>query len=468
MENKYDYLVIGSGPAGYVSAIRAAQLGLKVGVVEKDAGMFGGVCLNEGCIPAKSLYHSAGVLDVVRKSPELCGLDVRCGDVDMARLVEKSRAAAEELRKGLSFLFRKNGIDLINGTARFVDRETVRITGEGSGPFSVKAEKFLIATGSTPRPLPGVPFDGRHVITSSHAIRLEKAPDEMLIVGGGAIGTEFASFFNIIGTKVTLVEVEDSILPGEDRELAGRLQSVLKRRGITVLTSSRVKDVSSGPDGAEVTIEGSRGETRAKFGAVLVSIGRTPATSGIDPEKAGVKTDDSGYIPVDAKMRTNVENIYAAGDVLRTPMLAHVAYAEGELAAEAAAGGDTGPIDYGCVPNVVYTEVQVASVGMTEEEARSKNIDFAAGKQFFRANGRAVVNLETEGFIKVIADRNSRTLLGAHIIGYEASELIHEFALAKKAGLSVEDIAKTIHAHPTFSETAVDACKAVFGKAIHG
>jgi dihydrolipoamide dehydrogenase len=467
MNDRYDYLVIGSGPAGHVSAIKAAQLGLSVAVVEKDGDMFGGVCLNEGCIPAKSLYHSAAVFDVARKNPEICGCEAKCDTADMSGFVEKSRGAARQLREGLSFLFKKNGIDLIRGRAQFIDAETVRISN-GTETSDVKAGKFLIATGSVASVLTGIPFDGTNVITSSDGIRLSKVPGEMLIVGGGAIGTEFASFFNTVGAKVTVVELEETLLPLEDREVARCLKTVFKQRGITVLTGSRLKNIVIEDKTTRVTIEGKEDENTGSYGVVLVSVGRQPATSGIGLEVAGVKIDDKGFIPVNTEMRTSAENIYAAGDVLRSPMLAHVAYAEGEAAAEAAAGGAPEAIDYSAVPNAVYTGIQVASVGMTEEKAKAKNIDVAVGKQFFKSNGRAVVNAETEGFIKVIARRDTRRLLGAHIIGHEAAELIHEFVVAKKAGLTVDDIAKTIHAHPTFSETAVDACRSVFGNPIYG
>jgi len=467
MNDRYDYLVIGSGPAGHVSAIKAAQLGLKVAVVEKDEDMLGGVCLNEGCIPAKSLYHSAAIFDAVRKNSGICGCEAKCGIADIAGFVEKSRGAARQLREGLSFLFKKNGIDLIRGRAQFVDAQTVRISG-GTETFDVKAEKFLIATGSVAADLAGIPFDGKNVVTSSDGIRLSKVPGEMLIVGGGAIGTEFASFFNTIGAKVAVVELEDTLLPLEDREVARCMKTVFKKAGITVLTGSRLKNVAIEAETAVVTIEGKEGVNTGKYEVVLVSVGRKPATSGIGLEDAGVKTDDKGFITVDAEMRTSAKNIYAAGDVLRTPMLAHVAYAEGGSAAESAAGGAAETIDYSAVPNVVYAGVQAASVGMTEEKAKAENMDAAVGKQFFKACGKAVVDAETEGFIKVIACRDTHKLLGAHIIGHGAAELIHEFVVAKKAGLTVDDIAKTIHAHPTFSETAVDACRAVFGKPIYG
>ncbi|MEA3489146.1 MAG: dihydrolipoyl dehydrogenase [Candidatus Omnitrophota bacterium] len=468
MKDRYDYLVIGSGPAGHVSAIKAAQLGLKVAVVEKDAEMFGGVCLNEGCIPAKSLYNSARIFDLLRMGPELCGLEAQCGGVDMARLVKKSRDAALQLRKGLSFLFKKNGIDLVKGMARFIDSGTVRVSGEAGEPFSVKAKNYLIATGSTPKALPGIDLDGKNVITSSRAIRLEKVPEKALIVGGGAIGAEFASFFDLIGAEVAIVEIEDALLPGEDREVSKCLESVFKRKGMTVHTSSRVTKASVKGDRVTVKIKGGKGEQAGDYNVVLVSVGRVPATSGIGLEEAGIEADGGGFIRVDPGMRTNVKNIYAAGDVLRTPMLAHVASAEGEAAAEAVSGNKPEPVDYSAVPNAVYTQVQVASVGVTEEAAKREGLDFSAGKQFFKAGGKAVVNSQPEGFIKVIADNRTHRLLGAHIIGHEAAELIHEFIVAKTAGLKVEDIARSVHAHPTFSETAVDACRAVFGRPVYG
>ncbi|MGB2660903.1 MAG: dihydrolipoyl dehydrogenase [Candidatus Omnitrophota bacterium] len=453
MPEKYDYLVIGSGPAGYVSAIRAAQLGLKVAVVEKDRNMLGGVCLNEGCIPAKSLFRSASIFNIVKRSPELFGLEVKYKRVNMAKMVEKSRQCAEDLSKGLLFLFKKNKIDLINGKAAFRDNKTVQVEGEEESAITVQADKFLIAAGSTPREIPGVNFDGKKIINSSQAIRLEKVPKSILIIGGGAIGVEFASFFNMLGSEVTIIELLDSLLPLADGEVSRRFQSIFKQRGIKVHTSS--------PLGEEVI----KKEAHEK---ILVAVGRVPATSGIGLEEIGVKTDEHGYIPVDFNMRTVAENIYAAGDVLWTPMLAHAAYAEGEAAAEAAAGNQPEAIDYTCVPNAVYSDVQAASVGITEEEAKAEDLPYKTGKQLFKASGKAVINSETEGFIKIIADDVTHKILGAHIVGSEAAELIHEFVLAKKAGLTVEEIEKTVHAHPTFSETAIDACRSVFGKPLHG
>ncbi len=464
----YDYLVLGSGPAGHVSAIKAARLGLKVAVVEKDRGMFGGVCLNEGCIPAKSLYNSAGMIETVRKNQKLCGLDDRPVEIDMPGIVSKSREAAQQLHKGLSFLFEKNAIEVIYGNGSFVDKGTVSITGDSGDETLARADRFLIATGSAPAPLPGIPFDGNTVISSSGAIRLEKIPENILIIGGGAIGVEFAGFYGLLGSEVVLAEAESTILPSEDRETARCLQSILKHKGIKVLTGSRVKGMAPDKGGAKIVIERRGMEEADVYEKVLVAVGRVPATFDIGLDKAGVDTDEKGYIRVDADMRTNAGHIYAAGDVINSPMLAHVAYAEGEAAAEAAAGKKPEPVDYGSIPNAVYSDIKAASVGMNEEQLRSGNIEYRAGKQFFRANGRAVANSETEGFIKVLAHPGTHRLLGAHIVGHGADELIHEFALAKRAGLTVEAIAGTVHAHPTFSETAAETCRSVFGKPIHG
>lgn len=468
MNRVYDYLIIGSGPAGHVSAIRAAQLGLKTAVIEKDENMFGGVCLNEGCIPAKSLYRSAKIYDTIKRSKELCGLEATLGPIDLGVIVAKSRAHAQTLKKGLSFLFGKNGIELIKGTASFVDKNTVRVLSTDGKIEEIKAGKILIAAGSTPRCLPGAPFDGNVILDSSHGIRISQVPGKMLIIGAGAIGTEFASYYGILGADVTLVEMEDAILPLEDREIAKRLEAILTRKGVKVITSAKVKKISVASSSAQVIIAAPEGDVAAVFDKVIVSVGRVPATASLALEKAGISVDDRGFIPVDGMMRTSAGNIYAAGDVVRTPMLAHVASAEGEVAAEDAAGHGPKPIEYDSVPSAMYGEVQTSGVGLTEEKVKAAGIDHSTGKQFFKANGRAVVNGQAEGFIKVIADANTRELLGAHIIGYEAAELIHEFVVAKKSGLTVDDIAQTVHAHPTFSETAVDACRAVFGKAIHG
>lgn len=466
MVNNYDYIVIGSGPAGHVSAIRAAQLGLKTAIIERSEEQVGGVCLNEGCIPAKSLYRSAMIFDIVKKNSEIYKGDKGHVQADIAGFVKKSRDASCQLRKGLIFLFKKNNIDIIKGSARFVNNKRVRVSPKSGEPFILRAEKFLIAAGSHPRALQGLAFDAKRVLTSSHAICLNKVPQKMLIIGAGAIGMEFASCFNLFGTEVFLIEAEPFVLSSEDREVSRYMEAFLKQKGVKVFTSSRVKDVSVLSQGLRVAVDGEKGGFVEDYEMVLAAVGRRPSTSNIGIELAGVDADDKGFIKVDHEMRTNVDNIYAAGDVLRTPMLAHAAFAEGRIAAEAAYGLKPKSIDYNALPNAVYAEVQAASVGLTEEKAKEKNIDAAIGKYFFKSCGKAVADARTEGFLKIIADKKNRKILGAHIVGYEAAELIHEFALAMSAGLTVDNIAETVHAHPTFSEIAASACESVFGKSI--
>ncbi|MDD3089198.1 MAG: dihydrolipoyl dehydrogenase [Candidatus Omnitrophica bacterium] len=466
MDRRYDLVVIGSGPAGHTAAVRAAQLGLKTAVVERNMEMLGGVCLNEGCIPAKSLYRSAKIFDLMRANGGLFMPQACFGSPNLPDMVRTSRTHAANLKKGLEFLFRKNGIDIIEGSAAFLDPTTVNITSS-FGEKDLKAGKILVAAGSYPKPLPGTPFDGRIILDSSGAIRLEKVPEDLLIVGGGAIGTEFASFFAILGARVTLVEAEETLLPAEDREIGRRLGAILSKRGVNVVLSAGSIAIKIKNGRAEVDISSPSGGVTGVFDKVIVSIGRIPSTAALGLENAGIEADDRAFIPVDEEMRAR-GGIYAAGDVVRSPLLAHMASAEGEVAAISAAGEKPAVIDYTSIPSAMYGEVQTSSVGITEEEAVTKGIDHRIGKQFFKANGRAAVNLQTEGFVKVIADASTRKILGAHIIGYEAAELIHEFALAKRAGLTIDDIVNTVHAHPTFSETAVDACRAVFGKAIHG
>jgi dihydrolipoamide dehydrogenase len=447
--DKYDCIVIGTGPAGYVSSIKAAQLGLKVVVVQDGIDMLGGACMDEGVIPAKSLIHSASILKAIRNNVELFGLEVQSDKVNLAKMVEKSRNIIVQLRRGLTGLFKKNGIDIINGHAQFLDRSSLRITGNNNDVSFVQADNILIATGSTPKPLPDIPFDGSNVISSFHALRLTEAPKKLIIVGGGAIGAEFASFFNIIGSEVSIVEFEDSLLPSEDADVSKGLQRLFNKEGINTYTSSKVVRVLPGDNYLKVTIQGENAETIQDCDKVLVSTGRIPLTSSLD----------NG-------MRTNIENIYAAGDVIPTPMLANVAFIEGEIAAKSVAGQASEPIDYDSVPNVVYTGVQVASIGLTEEQVIARGMNYSVGKQPFVGTFKSSITSEREGFIKVIAENNTGKLLGAHILAVEAAELIQGFVIAKTAGLTVRDIEKIIPPNPTFSETVVDASKSVFGKTV--
>jgi len=468
MCEKYDYVVIGSGPAGYVAAVTASQLGLKTAVVEKNSDMLGGVCLNEGCIPLKSIIDSAKKVDVIRNSSGLCKGKIEAGEVNLSEIIKKSRLSVEMLKKGLTFLFRKNKIDLLLGEARFLDNNTVSVLEVSGTQCNVMAKNFLIATGSEPKEVEALKYDGERIISSSEAVRLDKIPARILIVGGGAIGVEFASFYNSMGSVVTLIEAENRLLPTEDKEISRGTRTIFEKKGINVLTGGTVKKTFCKKNTVAVEMEAAGEITKETYDIVLVCVGRAPSSSRLSLETAGVQVDRNQFIPVDECMRTNVKNIFAAGDVIKTPMLAHTAQAEGEIAAKIAAGQSVEVINYKVVPRVVYSEVQTASVGMTEAQARSKDIDIAIGKQFFRSNGLALVKDETEGFIKIIADKKNRLILGAHILGYNAAELIHEFVAAIEAGLSVDKLAGTIHAHPTFAETVQDAARAVFGKSIHG
>ncbi|MBD3295931.1 MAG: dihydrolipoyl dehydrogenase [Candidatus Omnitrophica bacterium] len=463
----YDYMIIGSGPAGHVSALKAAQIGMKVCVVEKERASFGGVCLNEGCIPAKSLYRSAAVYELMKTEGTDFGLGNVSLDGNIGFMVERSVRDSETLKKGLESLFEKNGIDVLYGHASFLDPDTVMVTGD-AGEKRVRASKTLIATGSRPRPLNDIPFNGINILSSSHAIKLTEVPDSMVIVGGGYIGVEMASYFDLLGCDITIIEYRDRILPTEDKDISRRMRSLLKKRGIRIRTSSAVSGIS-GDGPLEIHVgTGDEKEDIIKAGKILVSIGREPLVEGLSLEKAGLATDQQGFIGVDGSMRTNVGHIYAAGDVVRGPMLAHSAYAEGEIAALDAAGHDHGQIDHDNIPNAVYSHVPAASTGYTEEKATEAGIEVSVGKTLFRANGKAVINRSPEGFIKVIADRGTGKILGAHIIGDHAQDMIHEFVLARKAGMTAGQVASAVHAHPTLSESVVEACRAVSGVALHG
>jgi len=458
LKERYDYLILGSGPAGHASALKAARSGASVLVVEKDPEMFGGVCLNEGCIPAKSLLHAAEIIDGFRKLRDITSVDLKAEEIDLSNMVSRSQSSSRELRKGLEFVFKKNNIDIVYGAGRLMDKETVEISRNGE-TINVKAGSILIATGSTPKTLHGIEVDGRSVMTSSHAIRLEQTPGSVLIIGAGAIGAEFADLFNMLGSKVSIIEVEKRILPLEDIDIGRRMGSIFKKKGVEVMVGGFVERVSAEKDTVKVAMRVDDKELEGSYDKVILAVGRVPSTSGLGLKDAGVEIDGNGFIKIDKNMRTSAGNIYAAGDVVRSPMLAHVAIAEGEIAAQSALKGKAEAIDYACVPNAVYTSVKTASVGATEEALKEEGASYKAFKQLFRSNGRAVACGEAEGFIKILVCPETKKFLGVHIIGHNADEIIHEFVIAKRKGLTVEDIAETVHAHPTYSETAVEACR---------
>ncbi|MBU4377369.1 MAG: dihydrolipoyl dehydrogenase [Candidatus Omnitrophica bacterium] len=432
MSEKRDVAIIGAGPGGYVSAIRLSQLGKRPCVIDIDEARLGGVCLNEGCVSVKSLISNASK-----------GRDIR-------EMVSRSQEAVSALKSGLKSLFKKNGIEFISGKAKLLPGKKINVSQNGGKSAKIEADNIIIATGSSPNIPQGVIIDGESSITSNEAIKLEKLPKTMLVVGAGAIGVELASLFFRLGTKVTLIEALSRILPFEDEEVSKALARILAKKGMEVLTGRTIEPAD-----------------KTAFEKILVVTGRKPNIDGLGLEDAGVKTKD-GFIACDGKMRTSVKGIYAAGDVLNTPMYAHVAYREGIIAAEDICGVKVEPIDYENVPHVIFSDPEVAGVGLTEIQAKEGGYDIAVSKYFFKANAKAVIGKKDDGFVKIIADKKTRKLLGVHIIGEGATEIIHEFVLAKSAGLTVDAITKMVHAHPTLSEIAGEGAMAVFGKPIHG
>lgn len=460
MAKIYDVIVIGSGPGGYVAAIRLAQLGKSVCIVEQDRERIGGVCLNEGCIPTKALINSAGIYDLAKESSSL-GLDVKVSPPEMPRIISYALNNSSKLRSGIEFLFKKNKIDVIFGRASLTSNTTVQVGGED---FS--AQNIIIATGSRPKALSGIEPDGIRVLTSSDVFKLKEVPKSLLVIGAGAIGIEFGSLFSSLGSKVTIVEALKQVLPLEDKDVSLEVAKYLKKKGIEVLTASLIEKLEKKPSACSVSIRTEAGSLNREFDYCLLSIGRSANIEGLGLEKCAVPTE-KGFIRVNDLYQTNINNIYAIGDCINTPMLAHVASAEGIVAAEAIAGRNPKKLDYDNIPSAVYSEFQAARVGLTESSAREKGLGVVVGKHYFRACGKAVLLHKEDGFVKIVADKDAR-IIGVHIAGYQASEIIHEFVLAKSASLSLRDIANMVHSHPTLSEIAQDAAKAVFDKPIHG
>ncbi|MEA3305233.1 MAG: dihydrolipoyl dehydrogenase [Candidatus Omnitrophota bacterium] len=466
MSKNYDVAVIGSGPGGYVSAIRLRQLDRTVCVIDLDEARLGGVCLNEGCIPVKSLINSAVTFSTVKRAGEW-GVEAELKAPDMKRMVRCSQNTVSRLRAGLKGLFKKYKIDFIEGRAKLITGNKVKIDLKNGKEEEIEADKIIVAAGSSPEVPPGIKVDRERIITSSEVIKLERVPRTLLVIGAGVVGVEYASMFAFLETRVTLIEAMPDILPFEDGDVSRTLAGIFKKRGIEVFTNTKAVSLNRKKETVEVVLASGGGEKKSEFDYVLIAAGRKPNTKNIGLNEAGVKLNN-GFMVTDDKMRTNIKNIYAVGDVLNTPMYAHAAYKEGLIAAENIAGEKTEKIDYKNVPGVVFSQPQVASVGLTEKEAKERGRNIAVSKHFFKANSMAAISHKDEGFIKIVADKDTKAILGAHIIGGEAAEILHEFVIAKNSGLSIEDVAKTVHAHPTFSEIAVDAAKAVFGKPIHG
>jgi dihydrolipoamide dehydrogenase len=462
----YDLIIIGSGPGGYVCAIRAAQLGLKTAIVEKRK-TFGGTCLNIGCIPSKALLHASDMFEEAGHGFEALGIKIGTPKLDLAAMMKHKDDTVAANVQGVAFLLKKNKVDSFIGTGSIAAPGKVLVTAADGTVQTLETTNIVIATGSDSTPLPGVAIDEKTIVTSTGALTLEKVPERMLIVGAGVIGLELGSVWRRLGTEVTVVEYLDRILPGMDDEIAKQFQRILAKQGVTFHLGSKVTKVETGKKGATVTVEPAAGGALKSIETdiVLVAIGRRPYTEGLGLEAAGVALE-RGKIVIDAHFRSNVAGIYALGDVVRGPMLAHKAEDEGLAVAEIIAG-KAGHVNYDVIPGVVYTMPEIASIGKTEEELKAAGIAFAVGKFPFTANGRARATRHMDGFVKVLADAATDRVLGAHIIGAGAGDLIHEVAVLMEFGGSSEDLARTCHAHPTMSEAVKEAAMGVEKRAIH-
>lgn len=456
----YQLVVIGSGPGGYVAAIRASQLGLKTAIIEKDKTL-GGTCLNVGCIPSKALLASTEHLHFAKERFAAHGIITGDIKVDLGIMMKRKGEVVGKLTSGVTYLMKKNKIDVVKGFGKLVDGNTVEVTDEGGAKKTLNAQNILLATGSVPVELPFLKFDGKKVISSDQGIALEKAPKKLLVIGAGAIGLELGSVWARLGSEVTVIEFLPRIAAvGFDAETSKILQRNLEKLGMKFELSTKIESAKVTDKGVE--LQGVQGSTKVTFQGdiVLVAVGRKPFTTGLDFEKAGVKLTDRGRIAVNGHGQTSVPNIYAIGDVTDGPMLAHKAHEEGVAVAERMAG-KPGHVNYNIIPGVIYTAPEAASVGITEDEAKEKKIDVKVGKFSFTANGRAIAADTTDGFAKIIADAKTDKVLGAHIVASNASELIAETVLLMEYSGSSEDLARTIHAHPTMSEAVKEAALAV-------
>jgi len=459
----FDVVVVGTGPGGYVCAIRCAQLGLSVAAIEDDRP--GGVCLNWGCIPTKSLLRNAEVVHLFERAAEF-GITVSDWKADYAQAVQRSRRVADRMAKGVEFLFRKNKITLFRGRGVLKGAKVVEVAGP-DGPQTLEARRAVVlATGSEPRSLPGVTIDEKRILSSTGAVTNEGRPGSLVIIGAGAVGIEFADVYAAYGTAVTVLEALPRVLPVEDEEVSAQITRLFSRRGITIRTGVKVKAVTTGASGIAVDVEAEGKTETVQTDQVLMAVGRAARTRGLGLESLSVATE-RGFVTVSPTMETSVKGLYAIGDMAGHQMLAHKAMAEGVVAAEAIAGQSPRPVDYGNVPSCTYCRPQVASIGVSEAAARTGGREIAVGKFPFTASGKAVALGDTDGFVKVVADKSTGELLGVHIVGPEATELIHEFAVGRTLEATLEEIVHTIHAHPTLSEAALEATLAALGHPIH-
>lgn len=459
----YDLIVIGSGPGGYVAAIRASQLGLKTAIVEKES--LGGICLNWGCIPTKALLKSAQVFEYLNHAADY-GINVQGGEVNFEAMVKRSRGVADGMSKGVQFLMKKNKIDVVNGFGKIKGKGVVEVKGNDGVVQQLNGKNIIIATGGRSRELPNIKQDGVKVIGYRQAMSLPKQPKSMIVVGSGAIGIEFAYFYNAIGTKVTVVEYLDNIVPLEDEEVSKQLARLLKKTGINIMTGSNVESVDSSGDVCKVNVKTANGVEAIEAEIVLSAVGISTNLEGIGLEETGVKTD-KGKVLVDDYYKTNIDGIYAIGDIVKGQALAHVASAEGIICVEKIAGQNPEPLNYNNIPGCTYCAPEIASVGYTEKAAKEAGYELKIGRFPFSASGKASAAGAKEGFVKLIFDAKYGELLGAHMLGHNVTEMIAEIVTARKLETTGHEIIKSVHPHPTMSEAVMEAAAEAYGECIH-
>ncbi|MBC8051854.1 MAG: dihydrolipoyl dehydrogenase [Sphingobacteriaceae bacterium] len=459
----YDLIVIGSGPGGYVAAIRASQLGLKTAIIERES--LGGICLNWGCIPTKALLKSAQVFEYINHASDY-GIKVQGGEADFGAVIKRSRGVADGMSKGIQFLMKKNKIDVIMGTAKIKKGGKVEVKATDGSAKEYTAKHTILATGARSRELPNLKQDGKKVIGYRQAMNLPEQPKSMIVVGSGAIGIEFAYFYNALGTKVTVVEFMDRIVPVEDEEISKQLERSLKKAGIDILTNANVESVDTAGNGCKAQVKTASGTQTLEADIVLSAVGITPNIENIGLEETGVKTD-RGRVVVDPFYKTNVEGVYAIGDIVGGQALAHVASAEGIICVEKIAGHHPEPLNYNNIPGCTYCSPEIASVGYTEKAAKEAGYEIKVGKFPFSASGKASAAGTKDGFVKVIFDAKYGEFLGAHLIGANVTEMIAEVVVARKLETTGMDIVKTVHPHPTMSEAIMEAAADAYGEVIH-
>ena len=467
MESNFDLVVIGGGPGGYVCAIRAAQLGLKTACVE-SRGALGGTCLNVGCIPSKSLLNLSENFHKAKKDFNKQGIEIDGIKLNIEKMMSNKNKSIQVLTKGVEFLFKKNKVTYFKGKGVLFSKNDIVVYEDNNKRTNVKSKNIVIATGSTVSSLPGIEIDEKNIVSSTGALSFDKVPKKLAVIGGGYIGLEMGSVWSRLGSEVTVVEYLDYITPGMDREVSNEFQKILTKQGIKFKMGSKVESVKDQGSSVSISYTNVKSSKKEKLEVdkVLVSVGRKPYTEGLNLSKVGIKKDNKGRIEVNDKLQTSVSNIYAIGDVIKGPMLAHKAEEEGIAVAEILAG-QAGHVNYDVIPGVVYTSPEVATVGKTEEQLKEENKSYKIGKFPFLANSRAKVNNETEGFVKILADSKTDKVLGVHIIGPHCGDMIAEMALAMEFGASSEDIARTCHAHPTHTEAIKEAALAVDKRPIH-